>query len=67
MRLLAMVFRRFFDQLIVESLMWTFKVIMILEFPAKNVHVLVAEYDKMVQAFLLNRLNESLDVGNRIG
>jgi hypothetical protein len=46
--------------------MRSFKVIMILEFLAKDVHVLVAEYDKMVQAFLLNRLNESLDVGNRI-
>ena len=46
--------------------MRTFKVIMILEFLAKNVHVLVAKDDKMVEAFLLNRLNKSLDEGNRI-
>ena len=39
---------------------------MILEFPAEDVHVLVPEDDKMVQTFLLNRLNESLDEGNRI-
>ena len=51
----------------VESLMWTLLVIMILEFLTKDVHVLVPEYHKMVQAFLLNRLNESLDEGNRIG
>jgi len=47
--------------------MWPFEVIMILEFPAKHIHVFVAEYHKMIQAFLLNRLNESLDEGNRIG
>jgi hypothetical protein len=46
--------------------MRTFLVIMNLEFLAKNVHVLVAKYDKMVQTFLLNRLDESLDEGNRI-
>jgi hypothetical protein len=40
---------------------------MILEFPAEDVHVLVPEYHKMVPAFLLNRLNESLDEGNRLG
>ncbi len=46
--------------------MRTFNVIMILEFLAKDVHVLVAEYHKMVEAFLLDCLNESLDEGNRI-
>jgi hypothetical protein len=51
----------------VESLMWTLLVIMILEFLTKDVHVLVPEYHKMVQAFLLNRLNESLDEGHSIG
>ncbi len=40
--------------------------IMIFEFLAKDVHVLVPKYHKMIQAFLLNRLNESLDEGNRI-
>ena len=46
--------------------MRSFKMIMILEFLAKNVHVLVPEYHKMVQALLLNCLDETLDKGNRI-
>ncbi len=46
--------------------MWTFKMIVIFEFPAVHIHMLVAKYDKMVQAFLLTRLDESLDEGNRI-
>lgn len=36
--------------------------IMIPEFLAEDVHMLVAKYYKMVEAFLLNRLNESLHV-----
>ncbi len=43
-----------------------FLVIVIFEFLAKNVHVLVAKYDKMDKAFLLNYLDESLHEGNRI-
>ena len=38
-----------------------FKMLMILEFPAVDVHVPVAKYDKMVEAFLLY---ESLDDDN---
>ena len=46
--------------------MRTFRVIMILEFTAKHIHVLVPENYKMVQTFLLNTLYETLNVGNRI-
>ena len=40
--------------------------IMFLEFLAKDIHVLVAKDDKMVQAFLLNCLNEAFYVGYRV-
>jgi hypothetical protein len=58
--------RRLHHQLVVEPLMRKFLVIVIFEFLAKNVHVLVAKYDKMDKAFLLNYLDESLHEGNRI-
>ena len=44
--------------------MRTFKMLVSLEFLAEDVHVLVAKYDKMVEAFLLY---ESLDDDNVLG
>ena len=53
------------DQLVDQALMRTFPVIF--EFLAKNIHVLVTNENEMIQAFLLNRWDDSLDLGNRIG
>jgi len=47
--------------------MGSFQMIMILEFTAKNVHVLVPENYKTVQTFLLNTLYETLNVGTVFG
>ncbi len=57
---------RFLNQFVFQALMRSFKMIMILEFLAKDIHVLVPENYKMVQTFLLNTLYETLDEGNRI-
>ena len=54
------------NQLVFQALVGSFPMIMILEFLAEHVHVLVAKDDKMIQTCLLNRLNESLDEGYRI-
>ena len=40
--------------------------IVVPKFRAKNIHMFVAKDHEMVQAFLLNALNKSLDVGNCI-
>ena len=57
---------RFLNQFVFQALMRSFPMIMILKFLAKDVHVLVAKDNKIVEAFLLNCLSESLNVGNRI-
>ncbi len=48
------------------SLVGSFQMIVVLKFLAKYVHVLVPEYHKIVETFLLYCLNKSLDVGNCI-
>lgn len=63
---LAFLARWFHDKIVVKSLMWTFKVVVFLELYAKHMHVRVSENDERVQAFLLNRLDVSLDDGNCI-
>ena len=54
------------DRFIVETLVGTFEMIVIDEFLAKDVHVLVTEDYEIVQAFLLNRLDKWLHKGNGI-
>lgn len=65
--LVAFLRRRLFDQLVVQALMGTFEVIMISELGAKNIHVRAAENYKVVQNFLLNGLDYSLNKGDCVG
>ena len=43
-----------------------FFVIVVFEFLAKEVHVFVAKTDERIEAFLLDRLNESLGKGDHV-
>ena len=61
----AILARWLHDKTVIDSLMRSLKVIMIPECLAKDVPTLVPEYLKMIRAFLLNCLDESLDEGNR--
>ena len=54
-------------QPVVQTLMWSFGMIMLDKFLAEVVHVPLAEYHEVVEAFLLDALHEPLDEGHGIG
>jgi len=66
-RFLPLLRIRIFDQLVIKALMRPFGMIMISVLRAEHIHMLMAEYNKMVQAFLADTLDKTLDEGDRIG
>ncbi len=66
-RFLPLLRIRIFDQLVIEALVRSFGMIMISVLRAEHIHMLMAEYNKMVQAFLADTLDKTLDEGDRIG
>ena len=64
--LFAVLRRGLFNQLVVQALMRSFEVIMISELRAQHIHVRATENYEVVQAFLCDALDKSLDVSYHV-
>ena len=58
--------RRPLNQLVVQALVRSFEVIMISELRAQHIHVRATENYEVVQAFLCDALDKSLDVSYHV-
>jgi hypothetical protein len=65
-RLFPLLQRRLLERLIIQALMRSILMIMFTKLRTEQRHVCFAEDDEVVKTFLLNRLDETLDVRDRV-